>query len=202
MSAVIRYSFEFLNKNKSNDMLDLSIIKKLNPVKEFQRSNNKDFLCRVPEFMDKDIIKRKLSKNLNKLSESNFENIKNNIFGMLIKDDIKYFLLEELFNNAIKQFIYLDLYLRIFKDLIKDKDYGEELKSNYKDILEKKIDSMINKIEDVNPDTDYYKFGKTLENKEILKNIYVFIAKTYKEKLYLINNKQLYGLIKNLIEIK
>ena len=205
MTSVIRFSLEDFNKFKTNDLLEINLVKKMNPPKKVffgnQKSNTvSDFFCRIPEYMDISIIKKKLFKYLNLINESNFEKIKNNILGMLIKDDIKYFLLTEIFNKAINQEIYMDVYLKIFKELITDKEYGEELKKCYQEILKENIKKLSTKIESINPDKDYDGFCKSLKNRKIYNNIYIFIAKTYLLKLYLINNKQLYSLINNLFE--
>jgi hypothetical protein len=107
--SVIRYSLDFINSLESNEMIDISLIKKMNPSKKNfigGRNTVSDFFCRIPEHMDEKTIKRKLSKYLNMINESNFDKILNNILGMLIKDDIKGFLLNHIFNTATKQEIY------------------------------------------------------------------------------------------------
>ena len=80
-----------------------------------------EFNHKLEEIIKDDPMKRNIRNFLNMLTKDDYENTKAQIFGV-IKDDVKYQIkfLDVLFQKAVSERAYVQLYAKLCKDLDKD----------------------------------------------------------------------------------
>ena len=148
------------------------------------------FVFRAPEKAEAEEIKKIIKVQLNKLSASNIDNIVEKMKKLMINDNMTYFIISCIFNQAIQESMFCKLYIELFNKIAK-----QHKKILMKIIEEKKelINKTLIEMEDVESYDDFCDF---LKNKKTLSGIYLFITEMYKAKL--INKKILEGYLTTL----
>lgn len=154
-------------------------------------------IYKKPNEEDAKEIKKIIFLLMNKISKTNIKETINVIKTKMINEDLKHYSLSCIFNHAIQQNIFCDLYVELFKML--SKKYKKEIIL----IINEKQKMLLSDYEENKDyDDDYDSFCSYLKNKELYKNIYNFMTLLYQEKLITktIFNNYLKILFDNLIK--
>lgn len=182
MNTIIIYDIAFVNRlNKNIKKLDKKICNTFNKTVELPIQNKMEcsFFTRVPEKMDTEELKKSINLLLNKLSVGNVEIITEKIKKMMISEMISQFCIDCLFNKAISQHIYCELYTLLFKNII-----DEKTKKYFIIILNEKLELLNKNISrNENSSTIYDDFCKFISDKKNFIGIYKFMENLYKNDL-------------------
>lgn len=154
------------------------------------------FVFRKPEQAEAKEIQKNIKVELNKLSANNIEIITERLIKLMIDDNMTYYIISCLFNQAIQDSMYCKLYTELFASIAKNKrklilKLIEEKKTVIEKLLENKVDSA--------EETETYDdFCDYVKNKKTLNDIYLFISELYKKQL--LNKKILEGYISTLFQ--
>lgn len=205
-SSIIKYSIEDILRIGENitAILNEDIIIKLLEIKQNNRFIKKTSPIKLKYVMkitvaDKwrqekinnelsviDQFKETINSNLNKISEKNFEIIKNNIIKLIDSENNEYrdILLELIFVKSISESQFSNIYVKLIKEF--NKIYGE----SFKKMLFKKINNFYN--ENINSNlniknVDYNKLCEINKLKLKLIGIFIFISEFYKQNIIKLN---------------
>lgn len=201
-TSIITYSIEdilkigenitaILNEDIINKLLEIKqnnrFIKKTSPIKlqyvmkvtvanKWRQEKINNELSIIDQF------KENINSNLNKISEKNFEIIKNNIIKLIDSENKEYrdILLELIFVKTISESQFSNIYVKLIKEF--NKIYG----ISFKKILFTKINNFYNENISLNLNTQNVSYNKLCEiNKLKLKliGIFIFISEFYKQNI-------------------
>ena len=194
MEIVITYSLEYLYsfENKEYEALNPEIYELINSreIRDYvtykPSKQTTSFLFRNVEMSDDDIVKR-INSLLNKITENNFEKIYEKINSILKNDDIINNMIDKVFDKAIVQTGFCNLYAQICAKFCNNVE-EEVLSTSIKESLMRKCNEMY--IECLQEDDyekinthDYEEFCKYMKNKKKLIGIFHFMGNLHKQKL-------------------
>lgn len=140
--------------------------------------SKESYVYKKPSEEDAKEIKKIIFLLLNKITKTNIKETITIIKEKMINDDVKHYVLSCIFNQAIQQSMFCELYVELFKML--SKQYKKEIIL----IINEKQKMLLSDYEENKAyDDDYDSFCSYLKNKELYKNIYNFMTLMYQEKL-------------------
>ena len=143
-------------------------------------------------YSNTDKIKMKITSNLNKLINSNLEEIKKYLVTNITNDELLIYFINDIYSKTISEKSFIDLYIKIIIDLIKSNNFYIDENMNFYILI---INQCQKKFEEI-LDKNYYN--------QILINLKENINLYYKDKNKLIGNIKLIGnlYINDLLDFK
>ena len=175
------------------DIINAETIKSYNAFKISHTRNN--FMFRNVELTDEEIIK-KLNGFLNKITKTNFDKIFTKINAIIKSETIVDTMMDKLFDKAIKQRSFCELYAEICAKFIKNKTELNLAKSMKDSLLRKCQNRYVEYLnEDEHKkiaDKNYDEFCEYMNTKMKLLGIFQFLGELYKKEVCNIDDVSYY----------
>lgn len=193
---IVRYDVNFFETFcNTRGKLPQKTVKLLNLNKKIKKMNNEqiDKFSRKIETFDKEKLQKEINRELNKLTEDNFDTIYTKVNEIYKNRSVLLeYIIENLLMKAIQQKTYIKLYVRFFEKFHTDTTL---------DIFKKYFNKILKTIDGfgVEDNSDYELFCKYLKDKSKFLCVFLFITELSSKKI--ITQELLYEYI-NLLKTK